>query len=230
VNKFLTYNDKLLTDFVEMPIEWWSRPYEYAFVADYLGKNQVIVDAGCGIEHPFKWYAAARVKKVIAIDTDERLLNLMIGQPITQGDPLTLKMLAQKGDDKNIEYIQGSFTTKMEIVKNVDRVFCISVFEHMSPEDQEKAMINFYEMLKPGGVLVMTLDYPMAKPDIIYNMAKTIGFELEPATYEADNEANIITRQFGNIKVFTLVGVKPKKEEPKKEVSKKAAKEETEVK
>ena len=221
MNKFLTYNDKILIDFVEMPIEWWSRPYEYAFVANYLGKNQIIVDAGCGIEHPFKWYAAARVKKVIAIDTDERLLNLMIGQPITQGDPLTLKMLARKGDDKNIEYIHGSFTTKMEIVKNVDRVFCISVFEHMGPEDQEKAMINFYEMLKPGGVLVMTLDYPMAKPDIIYNMAKTTGFELEPATYEADNEANIITRQFGNIKVFTLVGRKPKKEEPKKEEVKK---------
>ena len=210
MNKFLTYNDKTIADFVEMPTEWWSRPYEYGFVAQYLNnKNQIIVDAGCGIEHPFKWYAAPKVKKVIAIDLDERILKLKNDEPITQGDPLTLQMLARKKDAKNIEFIHGSFVT--EDIKNVDKVFCISVFEHMTPADQEKAMINFYDMLKPGGVLVMTLDYPMAKPEVIYNMAKNSGFDLEDPEYEADNELNICTRQYGNIKVFTLVGTKPKK-------------------
>jgi 2-polyprenyl-3-methyl-5-hydroxy-6-metoxy-1,4-benzoquinol methylase len=219
LNKFLTYSDEQLKDFVEMPVEWWSRPYEYAFAAKYLVKNQNIVDAGCGIEHPFKWYAAKKVKKVIAIDMDERILKLKNNEPITKGDPLTLQMLSRKGDDKNIDFIHGSFTENKDIA-GMDRVFCISVFEHMKPDEQKKAIENFFNMLKPGGMLVMTLDYPMAKPDIIYNMAKECGFDLDKAKYEADNELNICTRQYGNIKVFTLVATKPKIIEEKKEEKK----------
>ena len=73
MNKYFTTNDEFinrLDDFI-LPPEWWSRPFEYNWCSNFLEKDDIILDAACGIEHPFKFYAANRCKKVYAIDIDK---------------------------------------------------------------------------------------------------------------------------------------------------------------
>jgi hypothetical protein len=77
-NRFIKVSDEKVDKLgsFQIPPEWWSRPHEYFWAASFLKKGDIILDAGCGIEHPFKFYATDRTEKVFAIDADERINDL----------------------------------------------------------------------------------------------------------------------------------------------------------
>lgn len=192
-NKFLAWNDEKLEtigDFT-IPSTWWSRPYEYAFAAKFINKKHIVIDAGCGIEHPFKYFLAENTKHTIAMDLDERLNDLY------RPDNLNFIIRDMATSDERDETV-------------VDTVFCISVLEHMTPENQAKTIANFAKWLKPNGKLVLTVDYPTIKPEILCAMVEPY-FTIGKTKYEPDNKANIVMPYY-NLKVFTLVGTKKKVE------------------
>jgi len=41
---------------IPIPQNWWSRHQEYKWAAQFAGPEYVVLDAACGISHPFKWY------------------------------------------------------------------------------------------------------------------------------------------------------------------------------
>ena len=190
-NKFLAYNDEKM-DTVEdfkIPASWWSRPFEYAFAAKYVNKKHIVMDAGCGIEHPFKYYLASNSKYTIAMDSDERLNDLY------------------KPD--NLNFIVSDMTVRDEREEMAfDTIFCLSVLEHMRPEQQLKTIENFVKWLKPNGKLVLTVDYPTIKPDVLCAVLEP-HFTIGKCDYDPDNKANIVMPYY-NLKVFTLVGTKKK--------------------
>jgi 2-polyprenyl-3-methyl-5-hydroxy-6-metoxy-1,4-benzoquinol methylase len=183
-----------------MPKAWWSRPYEYYAAAQFLPDKGTIIDAGCGLEHPFKLIAADKKLKVTALDTDPRILQY---GKITDADPLSIRMLnANEYDRENIEYVCTTFADYTPKTK-ADAVFCISVLEHMLPQDIEIAISKFASWLKPKGKLILTCDYPTIKPEnleVIVSKYFTIG----PMDYKQDN--NNISSQ--GLKVFVMVGEK----------------------
>lgn len=146
-NKFFkTYDPRLdtLDNFV-LPSEWWSRPYEYHFAAQFLNDDDVILDAGCGIKHPFKDYAAARVKKCIAIDNDK---NIEIHRILQKNLELKCMNMTELANNFNKDYF--------------DKVFCISVLEHIqNNNDRIEIFKNFKKVLKPYGKIIITIDYPL---------------------------------------------------------------------
>jgi len=190
-NRFLAWNDEKMTmvDTFNIPSTWWSRPYEYAFASKYCDKKKVVIDAGCGIEHPFKYYLAANSKHVTCIDIDDRLETL----PRPDNMNMIIRDMSMGCNDD-------------EII--ADTIFCLSVLEHMSPEQQEKTIENFAKWLKPNGKLVLTVDYPTIKPEILCAMVEPY-FTIGKCDYDPDNKANIVMPYY-NLKVFTLVGVKKK--------------------
>jgi 2-polyprenyl-3-methyl-5-hydroxy-6-metoxy-1,4-benzoquinol methylase len=193
-NRFLCYNDeqmKQVNDFV-IPISWWSRPYEYAFAAQFTDSKKTCIDAGCGIEHPFKYFLADHFKHVIALDIDERILKL--NNPYNN---LTFSLT---------NFCADSYDPKL--LNSADIIFCISVIEHLHPEQQVQAFKNLVKFLKPNGKLVLTIDYPTAKPETIIEMLQQ-DFNVGSHKYEADNKANIVMPMH-HLKVFTIVATKKK--------------------
>jgi len=188
MNKFFTIHDKsieYLNDF-HIPPEWWSRRYEYKFAIDYLEKDDTILDAACGIEHPFKYYAASKVKKVIAIDKDERIKELE--------NPLNnLKMY--HGDITKTDYVENTF----------NKIFCISVLEHLQGEELHEVLKEFYRVLKPTGKLILTCDYPLIKPEALFAIAESKGFiAKEPLEYNHKDKDNI-KGQYGGLRCYSMV-------------------------
>lgn len=147
MNRFFLTSDpkiKFLDDF-EIPNEWWSRFYEYQFASKYLNKNDVVLDGGCGIKHPFKWYASKRVKKLYAVDNN--------------------KGLNKFEDSSNINYKCISLLDLTEHFEEnyFDTIFCISVLEHI-PDMVVDVLHQFQRVLKKNGKLIATFDHPFLKP------------------------------------------------------------------
>ena len=143
-SRFFTYEDpqlKQMDDFY-VPDEWWSRGYEYQWCSQFLNKKEIILDAACGIEHPFKWYAANRVKKIHAVDADARILEL--------------KTFKKNIEFKHIKLIELENNFEPE---TFDKIFCISVLEHL-PRNALDILHQFKRLLKPNGIIVMTIDHP----------------------------------------------------------------------
>lgn len=185
-NKFFTTDDEKLEkldDFV-IPKEWWSRPYEYAFASKFLKENETIVDAGCGIEHPFKHYAKNRVKKVYAIDRDERM------------------DLFEK--EEKIIYIKSNLEN-FKIDEKVDKIFCISVLEHI--QNPMPVIKNFAENLKENGQLILTVDFPLLRPELLHDMLKS-AFAIGKTKYK-ESEKDLYSELY-NLKCYSCIAIKKK--------------------
>lgn len=162
-SKFLTTDDETLSqmDNFIVPILWWSRHHEYYFASQFLNKEDIILDAACGIDHPFKYYASNRVKKCYAIDVDPNIKNLK------NTETLEFRCL-------NITDIADQFQPE-----TFDKIFCISVLEHI-PDLALTALNNFKKLIKQNGTIIITIDYPCITPEnfieIVYNAGlKFIG-------------------------------------------------------
>ena len=132
---------------------WWSRFYEYRWAIDvaneYFTRRQkkcsICLDAGCGVEHPFKLELLNHSEKVIGIDEDPRIKTVPVDTP-------------------RLELFQSSLES-FTYPQPIDCIFCISVLEHMPPADLNQAITNFEKLLGDGGCLVLTFDFPHVNLD-----------------------------------------------------------------
>lgn len=144
MNKFLKITDNKV-DFLgkyEIPEYWWSRKHEYAFCSDFVKENEIVLDAGCGIEHPFKFYLADKKNKVYAVDKDAEILNI---------------------NNKKINVVLNldlvDLTSQIQ-EKTFDKIFCISVLEHCKYQ-VPFILEQFEKLLKEDGIIVITFDVPL---------------------------------------------------------------------
>jgi len=175
------------TDFFvyELNKTWWSRFYEYEWCKNFIHPNDIILDAASGVFHPFKYYCVGKCKEIYACDIDPLIdqdLRTIENCPEEFADKIqVLSELQSK--------IENQFCSinSMPYKDNFfDKVFCISVLEHlpdfwhsisrkksklcyneikMTILSIGKKMISesikeFRRVLKPGGQLIMTFDYP----------------------------------------------------------------------
>lgn len=187
-NKFLLNTDLKLNDEKKIPKTWWSRPYEYAWALEQLNKSDIIIDAGCGIEHPFKFYAAEKCKRVFAIDKDINVTYLL--------------------PKMNMKFIHGDLSELDKLnVDQVDKLFCISVLEHMQEIEIVKCMELFRDNIKDNGKIVLTIDYPTLSPDYVMNIAKDKKMKIDGKFDYKLNEKAVTSE---GLNVFTAVLIKDK--------------------
>ncbi|MFY1666302.1 class I SAM-dependent methyltransferase [Pseudomonas sp. Pseu.R1] len=102
-------------------------------------QNPVILDAGCGQGKSFQYlHTVFNPSKILGVDAD----------------PLSLKLSAEEAARRrlNAELI-GSDCASLKLPDaSVDMVFCHQTFHHLV--EQEKALAEFYRVLKPGGYLL----------------------------------------------------------------------------
>ena len=111
---------------------WFSRPYEYTWVSQFINATDVALDAGCGISHPFKFFLAEKASEVHAVDIDKRILSKeeIIKAIIDDFGEESVKNVKDYWFQK-IRFRNSSITDLPYENNSFDKVFCISVLEHM---------------------------------------------------------------------------------------------------
>lgn len=174
--RFISKNDdqKFELAGIKLPESWWSRPHEYAWAAKFVDKNSIVLDAACGIDHPFKWYLSENTKETWVCDIDNRILDFKY--LVHQYGEETFKMLKDRILSwEQIHFVSCSICYLPSYMPTFDRIFCISTIEHLKPEDTQKALIEFSKKLSKDGLIIITIDYPAANPKDILQMADIAG-------------------------------------------------------
>ncbi|MGE6577807.1 class I SAM-dependent methyltransferase [Paenibacillus xylanexedens] len=170
------------TDTLVFPLHpaWWSRPYEYEWARRFARPDDVVLDAACGISHPFKFWLAEHCREVHACDWDERILSEEairldivsdFGEQAAQDLPEStlVRLHRAKANLAQLPYESGKF----------DRVFCISVLEHLDTGTMLRAFREFARVLKPKGQLIATFDVPEMRPDLLETIMAVTGLTIE---------------------------------------------------
>lgn len=191
-SRFFTIEDDAmiqLDDFT-IPQEWWSRPFEYQWASKFLKREHVILDAGCGIAHPFKFFASKKVGHVIAVDNDTAIMGL---EPVD-----------------NIEFVNADISDLNGKVEDesIDTVFCISVLEHMYPQNALDALKEFKRVVKPDGQVILTMDHPYLPTETFINLVNEAGLQFAGTVDFEIDKHKVIKGPYNNMKCFRAVLVK----------------------
>lgn len=163
-----------------MPELWWSRKYEYQWAGQFADPNAVALDAACGIEHPLKFYLADHCRACYACDSDPRLLDREdIRNSVVKGFHVEPAEAFPERYLESIDYQQASLLDLPYQDEQFDRIFCVSVLEHlrdrcnkfpwlhrMGPlaecvrRDIRDSLAEFKRVLTPNGLIVLTFDFP----------------------------------------------------------------------
>ncbi|OAS20631.1 class I SAM-dependent methyltransferase [Paenibacillus oryzisoli] len=197
-SRFFTYDDTKNQDiFYRLPDHWWSRHYEYIWASHFVKKDDIVLDAACGLGHPFKYYLADKCREVYACDMDERLLDTneiikeleyYLGKEHI--DQINLPTLSipkfAVSDISNLPYDDGKF----------DVVFCISVMEHIEDtEVQLRSLQEFKRVLKDHGKLIITVDYPDVHVEGFLSLIAASGLQLV-GDHDFTKPVNAITSDY----------------------------------
>lgn len=139
---------------------WMSRAWEYpwALLNSQISPDTRILDVGSG-HSLFPLYLAQRSNYVHSIDTAEKQMKMLC--------PALAAILKVK-----VNYFVDDATNLSAKDNTYDYVFCISVLEHLEEEVENgipinrhtnkldrKAIREFLRVIKPGGRVILTLDY-----------------------------------------------------------------------
>jgi len=95
----------------------------------------------------------------------------------------------------SINYTKGNLTNIPFHDNTFDRIFCISVAEHLSKEDMLKIAREFNRVLKPGGLLIATIDCwgtGLFWKDFVRESALDLEGELNLTPPEKNYDYNVI--------------------------------------
>jgi SAM-dependent methyltransferase len=144
-----------------LPEPWWSRPYEYAWATDFVLPDHVVLDVACGVCHPLKFRLSELARETYACDSDPRL-----GSPESIVDDIRESVSAEAAAAFDASLLGPLHLAQCDMTRMpygermFDRVFCISVFEHLGPLDQLRSLLEFERVLKDDGLIVLTVDHP----------------------------------------------------------------------
>ncbi|WP_339788101.1 class I SAM-dependent methyltransferase [Paenibacillus sp. FSL R7-0313] len=197
------------TDTLVFPLHpaWWSRPYEYEWARRFARPEDVVLDAACGISHPFKFWLAENCREVHACDWDERILSEEairldivsdFGEQAAQDLPEStlVRLHRAQANLAQLPYESGKF----------DRVFCISVLEHLDTGTMLRAFREFARVLKPNGQLIATFDVPEMRPDLLETIMAVTGLTIEDKLNVKEPDDAIWSDMYGTpIRCFRAV-------------------------
>lgn len=155
--------DSILTNVEPAPVRWVE--YPWAIMNSNLNSPMKILDIGSG-RSLFPIYLASKGHDVVCIDNDNILME-RISPKLAEWSGT--KVNYRTDDATNLNFEGNKF----------DRVFCISVLEHLEEELIEGKRVNYHkknldvkaigEMLrvvKPNGLVILTVEWSESPDDI----------------------------------------------------------------
>jgi 2-polyprenyl-3-methyl-5-hydroxy-6-metoxy-1,4-benzoquinol methylase len=130
-SRFFRVDDPKTEHFVyDLPEGWWSRFYEYEWCKNFVEAGDAVLDAASGVFHPLKYYLAEHCKEVYACDIDKNIalrFEQMQDIPAEFKDKINiLSPLQDKINNCCCSLASLPYKNNM-----FDKIFCISVFEHL---------------------------------------------------------------------------------------------------
>lgn len=180
-SRFFVTSDPQRTHVVlPLPTYWPTRPYEYAWAAGLVAPEHVVLDAACGICHPFKFLLADTCAEAHAVDHDARITapEAILSDIAADFGEAAAASLPRHYFDR-VRFAHASITALPYPDRMFDRVFCISVLEHMPHTDIGRALGEFARVVRDDGLIVITLDYPALPLEVFDAAASAAG--LRPA-------------------------------------------------
>jgi SAM-dependent methyltransferase len=126
------------------------------------------------VEYPWAYFFGQTSVGMRVIDVGGGLSGLQFvlsreGCRVTNVDPGTDPHQAWQGSSEDHARLNWAFGTDVELIlermedydaesSSADRVFCISVIEHMDNESAVATLKNIGRLLRPGGLCIMTVD------------------------------------------------------------------------
>lgn len=137
--------------FAPSPLHW-SRQFEWPWAIHHseLQPHHHVLDIGGGWS-VLKYAVAKRCRHVISLEPNKEFID-------------KTELSIEKVGIKNIMQIQGDVRSIPFPDNSFDRVFCISVLEHVEG-GHAKGMREMLRVLKPGGALLLTLDIAYSGKD-----------------------------------------------------------------
>jgi SAM-dependent methyltransferase len=136
------------------PAFYAARMWEYPFAilsAD-LRPGMRVADVGCGMT-AFTIYLKDRAGcQVTGIDPDAFDSGIKY-----KGHGVSREFLEHTG----LHVVQGNMEALPLETESQDRVFCISVMEHVPPDIRRRGMQEIARILRPGGRAILTVDMSM---------------------------------------------------------------------
>ena len=155
---------------------WPFRRLEYSLALEVLLKHlkpgSRYLDAGSGAT-PLAWIMAKNGVQSEASDFNPRLVQ----------DLISFNPDAVYGSSVKLERQDLTQTTYAD--NTFDAVSCISVIEHIPAPGDQASVKEMLRILKPGGVLVLTLDYKPPMPtqaNTTKASSNTLGAQIRKAT------------------------------------------------
>lgn len=156
---------------------WWSRLYEYPWAGSFAESNDICLDAACGVGHHLKFYLAQHCSKVYCCDLDSTLNNpqsVFSSVKNGWGDDAYNSVLS---NSHKMDFKCCSITSMPYDNNFFDKIYCISVLEHLSQNDMFNSLIEFKRVLKDDGFLVLTFDYPSVNLEYLNQLILDSGFK-----------------------------------------------------
>jgi ubiquinone/menaquinone biosynthesis C-methylase UbiE len=129
---------------------WPFRRLEYSFaldvLLDHLQPGQRYLDAGCGVT-PLVHALSRRGVRAYGCDGNERLIDEL------------RRFAPQHIYGSEVEYSAQDLTHLSFDDETFDAISCISVLEHIPAPADQQALRELLRVLKPGGLLVLTVDF-----------------------------------------------------------------------
>jgi len=203
-SRYFTTDDETVENvIVPLPKAWWSRIYEYAWCLKFLNGAGTVLDAACGICHPFKFYAAQRSTEMHACDLDHRInSDFEIQNDIS-------KEFGQHGLNNlrsdRLNKLQANLTNLPYKNNMFDTIFCISTLEHMSEISMALAFLEFKRCIKPYGKIVLTFDVPTITPHKLFEMIQASGLHTIGEVDLNLPENAIQTSMYGGLYCFRTI-------------------------
>ncbi|QUI21942.1 methyltransferase domain-containing protein [Vallitalea pronyensis] len=207
VSRFFVNTDPCTRDFVfRLPADWWSRHYEYIWTSHFIQEDDICLDAACGVMHPLKFYLKDHCKATYACDLDNRLFNeAVLKSEINRYFGSSGLTLYEQKYRKGIHYSKQSIINLDYDDQTFDKVFCISVLEHLDPSDMALSLQSFKRVMKDDGLLVITLDYPTVNLNGFVGMLQAAGLKFA-GDYDLTLPVDAIyTRILGGLYCFRAV-------------------------
>jgi SAM-dependent methyltransferase len=203
-SRFIRVSDPKTTNLIfSLPDYWWSRIYEYEWAAHFVEKEDVSLDAACGLCHPFKFFLKDNCKEAHACDIDPGIKdrNVLLKEiEIAYGKEAAENLPARYLED--IDYRIANLAQLPYESGKFDKVYCISVLEHLSPKIMEKAFSEFARVLKADGMIVLTFDYPAINLKLLEELVRKTGLKFHgEVDFEMPEDA-LYTKMWGGIYCF----------------------------
>ena len=130
-------------------LQWPIRKLEYSFMLknckDFLKPQMRTLDGGCGVTPTVRWFADQGCEAYATDELDKTIKYLQ--NP--ESHLFNPKVNFSVQDLTSLNFEDNFF----------DAVTCISVLEHIKPGSDTKAISELIRVLKPGGKLILTVDF-----------------------------------------------------------------------